>query len=64
MIREDVSRQLKVLIPEGKWKEKFNELDEAGKLDMRQMWQIVLILLQHVEKLEHENPQHPQPHTH
>lgn len=65
MIREDVSRTLKVLVPTDGWDAKFAELDEAGKLDMRTMWQLVLILLKTVEKLEaHEAEKRPQPHTH
>jgi hypothetical protein len=53
-IRQQVSDELAVLIPPGKWETYFDELDRNGKLNGRPRLTMLRLALEAIEKLELE----------
>lgn len=51
-IRKEVSNILGFSIPQGKWDKSFNELDKEGRIQKKQMLEIILLLLKREEERE------------
>lgn len=51
-LRHEISTVIGHLIPENQWRQTFNELNAVGQPDFKTLSKMVVILLEHVEKLE------------
>lgn len=51
-LRREISEIVRVLIPEGKWDETFNQLDKEGRITQKQIIQILLVIIKRLEENE------------
>ena len=51
-LREEISHIVGFAIPEGKWDSMFSRLGTEGRIDIRTLIRIVLVLIKHIEAQE------------
>jgi hypothetical protein len=51
-LRHEVSQIVGYLIPENGFKSTFKELNETGNIDMKTLARIMVVVLEHLDKLE------------
>jgi len=52
MIREDISKVLGYRIEKDRWEESIKALDSAGKITLRKVLDMVIVVCKHIEKNE------------